>query len=160
MLKPGGTLRVCCPDAKFLYQVSTFENDYWGWRKETLADTRNYETDFAELTQSDFLVRELATPKFRFYKDRVSDALNPFDVAETDYQTLCENLRSDLPFRAEHPEDHINNWDFDRIEALGKSCGFSHIIESKPQGSVSAAMQGRDFDRSRPEISLYVDLVK
>ena len=162
VLTVGGVLRVCCPDAKFLYSVSCFDNEYWTWRERRMKkDTRQrYDPELSGIQQSDFLIRELATPKMRFYRNSLANTLGPFNVAETDYETLSESLRSDLIFRSDHPGDHINNWDFKRVEKLGKSLGFSHVIESKHCGSVSARMQSGDFDQSNPQLSLYVDLVK
>ena len=36
VLKKGGGLRIACPDAEFLFEVSSFVNDYWNWRKPWL----------------------------------------------------------------------------------------------------------------------------
>ena len=34
VLKKGGALRVCCPDAEFLYNVAkSGKEDYWNWRR-------------------------------------------------------------------------------------------------------------------------------
>ena len=43
VLKPGGVLRIACPDARFLYEVSSFENDYWKWRRDQFEHDERYE---------------------------------------------------------------------------------------------------------------------
>ncbi|GIR77096.1 MAG: hypothetical protein CM15mP79_0330 [Methanobacteriota archaeon] len=60
VLKPGGVLRIACPDARFLYEVSSFENDYWKWRRDQFEHDERYEVQ-GDITQSDFLTRELAS---------------------------------------------------------------------------------------------------
>lgn len=160
VLKPMGVLRIACPDAKFLYEVSKFKNDYWAWREPTLKTVTDYEGVLGEVSTSDYLTRELATPKMRQYRNRVSDSVSAFDVPSRPYADLMSSYRDGLIFRVEHPGDHINNWDFDRLASLGREVGFRHIIESKCQGSISKEMQGEDFDRTAPQMSLYVDFMK
>lgn len=161
VLKPGGVLRIACPDAKFLYQVSQFENDYWSWRNRTISSKKNYDIDWSDLSQLDFLIRELATPRFRYNRNKIPGLeLKPTDIENLNYQELIKFLSNTLTFRDQSPGDHINFWDIDRVSALGAACGFSHVIESKQFGSVSAEMSNLKFDRSAPNMSLYVDLVK
>jgi SAM-dependent methyltransferase len=160
VLRPRGILRVACPDARFLYQVSCFENDYWAWREPSLIDPASYDCSLADVTQSDYLTRELATPKMRFYRNRQANAVDQFEVSARPYEELMCGYRDGLSFRSEHPGDHINNWDFDRLEALGRRVGFAQIIESKCHGSISREMQGEEFDRTAPQMSLYVDFMK
>lgn len=62
-LKPGGVLRIACPDAEFLWHVSTFENQYWDWRHRWFTGPLSIGCDPAELRQSDFLIREIATAR-------------------------------------------------------------------------------------------------
>lgn len=159
VLKTGGCLRIGCPDAKFLYEVSSFQNDYWEWRKPWFA--KNRDDGEAQASQFDALISMLATQRFQHHHAKSSDkTVTENDVADMNYLQLCEHLRNDIVFRADHPGDHINNWDFERLQALGLEAGFRHIIESKPKGSVSADMQGPAFDKNHNHMSLYVDMVK
>jgi len=70
------------------------------------------------------------------------------------------SFESKISFRSEYPGGHINNWDYSTLHEIGSKIGYSHIIESKPGGSISKAMQGYDVDRSSREMSLYVDMKK
>jgi len=161
VLKEGGVLRIACPDGEFLYSVSKFNNGYWGWRYPTFLNKERYETDWEEIEQYDFLLRETSTPRCRFYVNKISEAIIfPNDVKELSYQDYKQYVRSDLVFRNENPGDHINVWDFAELESVGSSVGFRYVVESKNRRSVSALMQSSWFDKTAPQMSLYVDFVK
>ena len=159
VLKPGGVLRIACPDARFLYEVSSFENEYWNWRREQFMRDSRYEVR-GEITQSDFLTRELASVKMRHYRHAAGETMPAFDVGEKSYGGLLEAYKSGLTFNPERPGEHINAWDMSQLHASGVAAGFKRVIESKHRGSVSAAMQGPDMDRTQPHMSLYVEMIK
>lgn len=145
VIAAGGVLRVACPDAEFLYQVSLFENDYYCWHPE-----------YGKANQFDMLVHQLATPRFKIPNYGLSS--NPATIGYEDFMT---QLKNDLVFDQTTPGDHINNWDFDRLKRLGLAAGFSKVTRSKPGGCISSAMQGDDFDhRMHRHMSLYVDMLK
>lgn len=161
VLRQKGVLRIACPDAAFLYAVSQFNNDYWKWRVSSLSNNARYTTDWDSCSQYDYLLRELATPRMRFYNNKIpKHVFTPDQVRSLCYKELVETLKNGLEFRTEHPGDHINNWDFNRLNDLGRKVGFTHIIESKYRGSVSGSMNGPDFDRTHPQMSLYVEMIK
>ena len=54
----------------------------------------------------------------------------------------------------------VNIWDFERLNELGTSIGFSKVFESKHKGSVSKVMQNNEIDRTAPQMSLYVEMIK
>ena len=80
VLKPKGVLRIVCPDAKFLFEVSQFDNDYWNCKKKLLENNKIYSCNLDEVTISDYLVNELSTPKMRFYTWKTDDFLETFNV--------------------------------------------------------------------------------
>jgi SAM-dependent methyltransferase len=161
VLRKGGVLRIACPDAAFLYAVSQFNNDYWKWRVPSLSNNARYTTDWDSCSQYDYLLRELATPRMRFYNNNIpKKVLTPEQSRSLYYEELVETLKNGLEFRMEHPGDHINNWDFNRLNNLGRNVGFKHVIESKYRGSVSESMNGLEFDRTHPQMSLYVEMIK
>lgn len=159
VLKPGGVLRVVCPDAWYLYQVSSFDNDFWSWRRHQFEHDPRYLVE-GQATPSDFLTRELASVKMRHYVHAGETTMPAFDVSERDYDALLMEFKSGLEFNPDLPGEHINGWDFKRLQPIGRDAGFEHVLESKHRGSVSAAMQGPDMDRTQPQMSLYVEMVK
>ena len=161
VLKKRGVLRIACPDSRFLYSVSQFKNDYWSWRVSMLSNKNIYITDWKDCNQYDFLIRELASPRMRFYKNNIQEeVISNEELKSLEYAALTKRLKHGLKFRDKHPGEHINNWDFTRIKHLGEKVGFAHAIESKCRGSVSSAMQGPDFDKTHTQMSLYVDLIR
>ena len=81
-------------------------------------------------------------------------------IEQYEYDELMVELREGGVFSDAQPHFHINNWDFNRILKLSEKTNFSSAVLSKPGGSISGEMQGVDIDRTHPEMSLYVDLVK
>ena len=161
VLKERGVLRVACPDAEFLYNVSIFENDYWMWRHPTFSNQERFDTQWEKVCQYDFLMRELATPRMRFYKNKINPkVLEVSGLEKLAYSELCETIKKDLNFREDHPGDHINNWDFERFKAIGDKIGYTFTIRSKFRGSVSKEMNSNDFDKTRPNMALYVEFIK
>lgn len=158
VLKKGGVLRISCPDADFLFQVSQFKNTYWNWRKDWF---KNRGLKWGKITPKDCLIRELATPKLSLYDKRIMEqTIDQKIIDQWKYESLMKNLKKGLHFRFSAPGDHINSWDFKTLKNLGKEIGFSRIIRSKYRGSVSSIMQSPYFDQTRPGMSLYVEFIK
>lgn len=161
VLIQGGVLRIACPDSEFLYAISQFENEYWRWRVPSLSRLERYTTDWKSCNQYDFLLRELSTPRMRFYNNRVKDRVMDYESTKAlNYDDLVRMLKDDLEFRKDHPGDHINNWDFFRLNKLGSKAGFINIVRSKWHGSVSEIMRSDNFDKTAPQMSLYVEMIK
>ena len=155
-----GVLRIVCPDAEFLYEVSRFKNDYFNWLKKRIKTWEDIYEKSNDLRQIDYLINTLASPKMRFYKNRIVSIKNILDIEKMGYKELSLFLEKGLAFREKFPGDHISIWDFSKIKSLGDSVGFSKIIRSKKEASISREMQGQDFDLTHPQMSLYVDLLK
>ena len=161
VLKKGGVLRIACPDAEFLYAVSQFDNEYWKWRVPSLSNPKRYMTDWDKCNQYDYLMRELSTPRMRFYKNKIPDKVFDYDeVNNLSYIEFVDFIKKDIHFREEFPDAHINNWDYKRLENLGLEAGFKNILRSKYLGSVSETMRSRYFDKTCPQMSLYVEMIK
>jgi len=163
VLKPGGVLRFACPDAEFLYEVSAFPNDYWLWRLNWYKNSKRSRkgTAYSNPQPMDFFIREISTRRSKFYVNSVSEMEREgTDLEGLTYTAVREELTRDLTFEVEHPNEHINAWDFSRLQKIGEAAGFSSVIRSKAGASVSKAMQGPDMDTTFPLMSLYVDMVK
>lgn len=162
VLKKNGVLRISVPDAKFLFNVSLFDNAYWTWRTYWFNDENHgiEGVDLQSIKQEEYFIKEIATPKSKYYKNRIKDKSIKLELDKNKYTDILEELVSDLNFRDEFPGDHINYWDFNKVFKLGNEIGFKHIVESKYQGSISEKMRTKEFDLKAPMMSLYVDLVK
>ena len=162
VLKRKGVLRIACPDAEFLYNMSCFNNEYWSLFKRHFEANKNKYVFTSEPSPFDYLLHLLAAPKMRFYKNKIEklEIDGSKDLKYVGYKKLMRRLEKGLGFRSNFPGDHISNWDFCRLEKLGTKAGFRKIIMSKKGGSISKEMQGHDFDLTHPEMSLYVDMMK
>ena len=134
VLKKNGTLRISCPDSYFMYNLLI------------LLNTKDAEKNF---------FFNIASHKF----DKKNYGLKK-DYRKYSYQNLMKELRKDGYYRQEHPDWHINNWDYERLHKVAKKAGFNKIIKSKHQGSFSTDMQGEDMDLCHPEMSLYMDFIR
>ena len=161
-LKKGGVLRIATPDAKFLYDVSVFDNTYWTWRKHWFENPENItdNLDIKSLKQIDYFIKMIATPKSPYYKNKIVNESKNLEFDKNTYQEIVDSLTTDLTFRYKFPGDHINYWDFKKVKSFGNNSGFTNIIESKHLASVSEIMRRNEFDKKAVMMSLYVDLVK
>jgi len=164
VLKPGGCLRISCPDAEFLYNVSCFDNTYW-YRRHPWFKARGI--DYKECDQWDFLTRELCTPRLR-YAEQVAHIRYKNENLQKTHNTLATTekfldamhlLTNNSKFNQDFPGDHINYWSYDKIKHATKGL-FRYVIRSKYQGCVHKEMTGEEFDQMGAAMSLYVDCVK
>jgi len=160
VLRDGGTLRIACPDAEFLWEVSSFPNGYWKWRDYWFSNPAQATDPSTRARRSDYFVREVATPNCALYRNRRNELAYDDSIFDRDFDSAMHTIGAGLEFTAEFPGDHINAWTFSKLNDFAKSAGFTKVIRSKSGGSVSEIMQHEDFDRTCPQMSLYVDLVK
>ncbi len=162
VLKKGGIIRIACPDAEFLWNMTKQGKDWWVWRKRWC---ERFGANWDELRPVDFLVREVATPRMKGigYLDGTSEGI-------CDYNNIFDTMNSNeffayitdgLVFNAEHVGDHINFWTYEKLSQELRDAGFSGIFKSKYAGSLSPFMKSREyFDLKEPGMSLYVEAIK
>jgi SAM-dependent methyltransferase len=160
VLRDGGTLRIACPDAEFLWEVSSFSNDFWGWREPWFSSPVYSSDPESKPRRSDFFVREIATPNCALYRYRRNSVDYDDSIFDSDFDTALKSVSTDLAFLPDFPGDHINAWTFAKLRNFAESVGFTKIVRSKRGASVSKVMQHEDFDRTGPNMSLYADIVK
>lgn len=159
VLKPKAVLRIVSPDAEFLHRVSSFDNEYWSWRKDWANNPRHSSHTEKNYSQWDYFLAETLTPRMKFYRNYDNQEEFDYNQLKDDFRNVLQNISS-IKYRDEFPQDHINFIFFEKIRGMGSTAGFSEVVNSKCQGSVSAAMQGPFFDQKAPQMSLYIDLVK
>lgn len=154
VLKVGGVLRITCPDASFLYDVTQENPEYWWWRKEFFGDT-------ADIKPVDYLLSEIGTGNVTGigYIQYHNDYHEKFETLSKDefLSYATEGLNYDI----QHVASHINNWTYEKLSEYLKKAGFKVIIRSKYMGSCYPEMQDqRYFDLTERRMSLYVEAVK
>ena len=158
VLKHQGVVRIACPDAEFIYNITKFNNSYWEWRKKWFK--KFIKTDLV-IRQVDFLVREIATPRLRNYghMQKVEDYQTFYD--QLSMYDFFNYITNDLKFDVQHLGDHINYWTYDKIKNGLSKAGFKIIINSKYLGSCFSEMRDKNyFDLTKPQMSLYVEAMK
>lgn len=157
VLTEGGVLRIVCPDAEHLYQMTKLGKDYWNCRRESF---EKMGLSFEAQRAVNCLVGDIAGPKLLGYGDMQGEDYEDAFHRLSMYDFL-DYLTSDIEFDARRVGDHINYWTFQKLEEYLKKSGFRSVIRSTYLGSSRYVMQNRRyFDRTGNGICLYVEVVK
>lgn len=150
-------LRIVCPDADFLYEVTKVGKKYWGWLKPWFED-RGLKWD--NIMPVDCLVQEIATARLKGYGNlQNKDYSNEFLRMERN--EFFDYITEGLSFDIAHIGDHINYWTFEKVRDMLSRVGFKNIIRSKYAGSVMPNMRNIIyFDKTHPEMSLFIEAIK
>ena len=156
----GGAIRVCCPDAEFLYNITkSGKEDYWNWRRIWFAS--KYWKGDKSIRPIDFLIREIATPKLNGYINSICDNDYTMEFNKLKMEDFLELMKKNLFFRSDFVGEHINYWTYNKMRNMLERAGFTFIMKSKCHGSLSKYMQNPGyFDTTHPQMSLYVEAVK
>jgi SAM-dependent methyltransferase len=163
-LKPNGVLRLCFPDAEFLYSVTKKGPQFWN-RKETNFFSNNKSKRF-DPNEYDYLTQELASWSRLEFDPLLRDAFEDQQQLKlSEFEDAMNIAHSHSKYSAEFPGRHISWWTYSKLENLFHSnleylFPRTQIILSKYQGSVSSRMTGFHFDKSVPFLSAYVEFVK
>lgn len=142
VLKEGGVLRVACPDAEYLYNVSKCGKRYWEWIRPWF-EARDLEFD--NIRPVDCLISEICTPKLIDFgwldnKEDYAKAFEPMDMDQ-----FLRFVTKDVPYNVQYVGDHINFWTFEKMVTLLRDAGFKTIIRSKCGASICYEMQNTVF---------------
>jgi len=163
ILKPGGILRITCPDANLLLNsVKNNVRSFWNWRYEWF--TKRFNIKPNEIEIEDFLVREISTARCRFFEN-VNEPLNPKEIREQ-----IKKMNDDLflkwmieknTFDSNNPQFHINFWTFEKLNEICIKAGFKNIYSSGYGQSLSTPLTNTKlFDNTHPKMSLYFEARK
>lgn len=161
ILKPGGFMRVTCPDILLLFE---------GYRRRNpglLMNPKFYPYSIQDCFLSSFVSQLSKRMKARNPQgassitiddkevDRVF-ATMPFDAACDHFTAMCNyELQKKLPGA------HINWWHFEKIAAFLQRSGFRNVRRSGYGGSFCPVLCNTDyFDNTYPRWSVYVETEK
>jgi len=161
VLKKKGVFRITCPDSKFLFDVSSFENEYWHRIKNQKEKWCG--RDPISVSSQDCFIYSLSTDKLSLDKKTYDQICS--DLKRMDYSESTKFLTKEDEFNPNSTSRHINYFDFEKIQTMLKDA-FSQldiqnykIINSKPRGSVSQLMS-EDCFGEKQHMSIFVDCVK
>ncbi|MDA3833902.1 MAG: methyltransferase domain-containing protein [Spirochaetales bacterium] len=163
MLKSGGTFRVTAPDADVLYGAYKrgdelfFYNEHGG---DSVA--------WIDASIEEKLVYCFASQRVKFHPEVQSGSvLNPEKIASLfSERSLSEALDQivsccSCEIQMRHPGNHINWWNYSKVEDFMKSAGFRGIRRSEYGQSHCPVLRNTAyFDNTRPRISFYIEAVK
>ena len=163
VLKKSGVFRIICPDSKFLFEVSSFDNEYWH-RKKSQDNWVGQKSII--VGRYDYLIRDISTNKLKFNTPEYREILSK--IKSMKYKETMDLLTRDNKADINNLGNHINFFDYEKIEKILKdSCldlniANYKIINSKVHGSVSQLMSEYSFDSSGviEHWSVFVDFVK
>ena len=164
-LRHGGTLRITCPDARLLVRsVRLGRLDYWKWREEWFCRPYSTNPEIHEITLSDYLLREIATERCRFYlgsKNPIEPEEVMSRIGDLSDEELLDWMTSGLKFNPESPGNHINWWTYEKLDSIAKEVGFKNTYLSGRGQSLCRPMTNLDFfDSTAPHDSLYFEAIR
>ena len=166
ILKPGGVLRLVVPDASL--SVEAYKRGDWAylahyyWRKGKRSDFESYadigmnRSAFYFLDQFSLLTTE---ENGLYFKPSECKA---YVESFTDLYEMLENAseKSDLDLNKRLGK-HVNWFNYEKLETMLKKHPFTNILRSGYGQSLAPVLRDtRIFDKTDPEMSLFVDVVK
>ena len=165
VLRPGGGLRITCPDAALLFRAAHDGRlGYWSFRHRWFLGPLSTAPSLEAVTVWDYLAREIATRRCRFYR-HAEAPVEPSTMEEWarshGYRGCLDRLGEGLAFDPRFPGDHIAWWDEDKLMEALREAGFTNVYRSRRGQSLFAPMtDGKRFDSTQPYLSLYVEAVR
>jgi len=160
VLKKKGILRLTCPDSKFLYEVCSFENEFWRKREHVIKKLRQEKNS---VDRYDYIIERIASNKSRLNTPEYTEIHSK--IKSMKYEETMDFLTRDNKQDINKPGNHINFFDYEKLEKMLKNSCLDlnitnyKIVNSKCKGSVSQLMAEDCFDK-REAISVFVDFVK
>jgi SAM-dependent methyltransferase len=149
-LKPGGVLRVTCPDVEVAYEAyRRGDRVFFHYLYDNIQHCFLH-IFAAQLLKSDY--PESLSPAE--VDDLFSSA--PMEDALDDVINRCS-----IDYQRTRPGNHMNWWNLDKLEKFLTNAGFSNFSRSGFARSICPAMRDTAFfDNSAPKFSLYLDAAK
>lgn len=165
VLKPGGAVRITCPNLKLLYQT-LIDNDvsYWHWRKNWFSGPHAIDNTPKKLSVFDYFIREVATRKSPYYKHS-SDPIESNEIEllfkNLSYEDFLNHLTGNLLFNPSVPGEHINWWDEQKLKKFLNMANFNNTYSARRNQSRKMPFRDYiDFDTTEPQMSLYYEAIK
>ncbi len=169
LLEPGGVVRLVCPDAEQM--ANAYQAEDWPFFLNYLiAKTGRHKASMSSLSKE--IQKELSAEFLLEYISLLTDRRNPnymnkkqcveFLAKYDDiYQCFDEALQLSSREVNKTAGGHVNWFTADKLVRIFKAIGFSRIEVSGYQKSKVAILRdGRFFDRTDPEMSVFIEATK
>lgn len=159
ILKPKGTFRVVCPNIDLDYRAyrnNDREYFYWSFNVPELR-TASMEQLFIEHFAGTASILQ-SSPSEKVEDDEFRELLRSRPLPEV--LDAC-TARCTVALQKARRRNHINWWNFTKLQTFLREAGFREVVQSAAQQSLSPAMRNpRYFDNLYNEVALYVDARK
>lgn len=160
-IKPGGVFRVTCPDMDFIYDAFVRGDEYFFSRFA-------FRKAFPNISLAQAFLHCFAAVRTTHVDFELCSSLEDEDVYRLflrhDRQTAFDLIVKAIPAgraNARYPQTHLNWWTADKLEGMLRAAGFGQVVRQRYNSSLSREMTDRrQFDTTRPWMSLYVEAVK
>ena len=164
VLRPGGVLRITCPDAAGYYRAARHGHlDRYFYRMNTWFRRHGVSDD--EVAAVDFIARGVATglSPAALLRDTDPDLADELTAAfeALDRDDFLELLCGLVQFSNEYVDRHVNWWTHDKVHRMLNRAGFDSVWTSTFGGSIAAPMcDTTRFDTTVRDESLYVEALR
>lgn len=164
ILRPGGVLRVTCPDAELMYRAyRDGDRDFWSW-KFTTGGPKMREVMRGASIQQLFLYQvasSVSTLEARSPDPKLDDDAVDRLFREKPLEDALDACiaGASLVFQREHPGNHINWFTHDKIQRELRARFPTVRRSAYGQSHEPVLRDTRFFDSTHPGISLYVEAV-
>ena len=163
-LRPGGVFRIVTgPCADLDWQAMQRGDRGWWFWMDDVDFASSVEGDAGPMTIHERWLYHLATPRSTYSRTPCAQKFGGHELADLvaqhreDPRPLLDML-TDLPFSYQSPGDHISWWNYDKLASFLQRAGFSQVARSAYGQSIAPIMRDvRHFDRTYPQISVYVE---
>lgn len=156
-LNSGGFFRVTCPDNDLAYDAYR-RGDLAFWHWDSIYGNSSIEQRLLERFASE-LTWNHPDPRCKKYSDsEIRAILNELPAAEA-FDFFTKQIPPEV--QRDHPGNHMNWFNVGKVTRMLAEAGFTEIWESRYRQSRCAQIRGSQlFDRTDPELSLYVECQK
>jgi len=171
VLKNGGCIRLTTPDAKLEYEAYR-KNDlsFWHWQILYYSRKEKWEPHFKK-SLSQASIEQLFLHHFASQLTQIDNDDSPEKkYSDSEIKNIFEKksmedgldfFTKQCSFNEKYPGNHINWWNYEKVERMLKEVGFKTIYRSGYGQSNFAPLRDVSlFDSTHPTISLYVEAVK
>lgn len=159
VLKPGGVIRITCPDIDLLYNI-LINND----RKFFKNEINTCEVENISLKQ--LFLYEFASQASILHPDS-NNILNDIEFdkifSHLDFESALDKCLANcnMETQRKYPGNHINWFNKNKLFRMLKSAGFTNVYDSRYGQSLEHVLRNiLYFDTTHPERSLYVEARK
>ncbi|MCV9998681.1 methyltransferase domain-containing protein [Pararhizobium sp. YC-54] len=166
LLEPGGRIRIVCPDATLMVDAYIAQ-DWQYFLHYLIVKTKRLEKPAARLTERE--KREISATFLVEWVSLLTNKQNPKTFSAAECVTFLDSFTDlydafdaagELSLRDVNITEggHVNWFNARKLTLLLKSSGFSAVkISGFQQSSLAILRDGRFFDRTDPEMSLFVE---